>query len=64
MREVFQDVVGWTFVIEEVSANVYAVIGTDSVGHRVEMKGTDPKELLEEAKRSARRIRESAGEAR
>jgi len=30
----------------------------------VEIKGTDPKELLEEAKRSARRIRESAGEAR
>jgi hypothetical protein len=64
MRQSFQDVPGWTFEIEEVSANVYEVTGTDSVGHRVQMKGTDPDALLEDARKSARKIRESAHASR
>jgi hypothetical protein len=64
MKQSFPDVPGWTFDIEEVSANVYEVTGTDSVGHRVQMKGTDPDALLEDARKSARRIRESARASR
>lgn len=60
MKKSFQDVPGWTFDIEEVSANVYEVTGTDSVGHRVQIKGTDPDALLEDARESAKKIRERA----
>jgi len=59
VKQQFEDVPGWSFEIEEVSANVYEVTGTDSVGHRVQTKGTDPDALLEDARKSARTIRES-----
>ena len=64
MKQTFQDVPGWTFEIEEVSANVYEVTATDGVGHRVQVKGTNPYELLEEARKSARKVHESAGGSR
>jgi hypothetical protein len=38
--------------------------GTDRIGHRVQVKGTDPDELLEEAREGVRKIRESAGGSR
>ena len=60
MKQSFDDVPGWTFEIEEVSANVYEVTGTDSAGRRVQMKGTDPDVLLEDARKSARKISGSA----
>ena len=37
MKQTFPDVPGWTFEIDEVSANVYEVKGTDSVGHKLQM---------------------------
>ncbi len=58
MKKTFEDVPGWTFEIEEVSANVYEVTGTDMVGHRVQVNGTDPDDLFEDARRSARMILE------
>lgn len=60
MKQTFQELPGWTFEIEEVSANVYEVTGKDSVGHRVQMKGTDPDALLEDARKSAKKIREAS----
>ena len=60
MKQTFPDVPGWTFKIDEVSANVYEVKGTDSVGHKLQMKGTDPDALLEDARKSAKRIREAS----
>ena len=59
MKQQFDDVPEWTFEINEVSANVYLVVGTDTAGHRVERKGTDPDELLLDARRGARKIQES-----
>ena len=59
MKQSFQDVPGWTFEIEEVSANVYEVTGMDRGGHRVQVKGTDPDALLEDARKSAKKIREN-----
>jgi hypothetical protein len=61
MKQTFPDLPGWTFEIDEVSANVYEVIATDSVGHRVQVKGTDPDVLLEDARKSARKIRGNVG---
>jgi hypothetical protein len=60
MNQLFPDLPGWTFEIEEVSANVYEVTGMDAVGHRVQMKGTDPDALLEDARKSAKKIAESS----
>jgi hypothetical protein len=37
---------GWFFRVDEVSAGVYLVEGTDLWGRRVSRKGTDPDELL------------------
>lgn len=58
MKKMFQDLPGWTFEMEEVSANVYEVTGKDSVGHTVQMKGTDLDALLNDAKTAASTIRE------
>jgi hypothetical protein len=38
---------GWSFEIEERSAGVYRVRGTDLAGRTVEITGTDPDTLLE-----------------
>lgn len=56
MKHRFADVPDWTFEIEEVSANVYEVIGMDRAGHRVQAKGTDPDELLSDARTGAKKI--------
>jgi hypothetical protein len=57
MKQSFQDLPGWAFEIEEVSANVYEVTGTDSARRTVKVKGTDPDAVLEDAKTSAKKIR-------
>lgn len=46
----YQDLPGWTFEVDEVSAGVYKVVGSDSDGHTVEKTGTGPDELLEQCK--------------
>lgn len=56
MKKSFSDLPNWGFELEEVSANVYEVTGTDARGHRVQMKGTDPDELLQNARRGATKI--------
>jgi len=60
MKQSFQDLPGWAFEIDEVSANVYEVTGTDTDGHTVKLKGTDPETLLDDARTSAKKIHESA----
>jgi hypothetical protein len=47
---------GWDFKIEEVSAGVYRVRGTDRLGRSIEVTGTDPDTLLEECKRDASKM--------
>lgn len=46
----------WSFDVEEVSAGVYQVTGTDKYGRRIEEKGTDPDKLLIECQRAASRL--------
>jgi hypothetical protein len=52
--------VSWYFHVEEVSAGVYQVTGTDQAGRRVEMTGTEPEQLLSECRRQAVRISREA----
>ena len=44
---------GWSFHVEEVSANVYVVEGVDQAGRRVSRKGIDPEALLVQCKQDA-----------
>jgi hypothetical protein len=47
---------GWTFDVDELSANVFNVIARDSAGVRFEKSGTDADALLEEAEQYARKV--------
>jgi hypothetical protein len=60
MSITFPELPGWSFEVNEVSAGVYDVVASDSAGHRVESKGTDPDTLLQECRRSAERIMKQA----
>lgn len=51
---------GWSFEVDEVSAGVYKVRGTDQAGRHVESTGTDPDAMLLECKKAALRIVQSA----
>lgn len=49
----FEELPDWNFDVQETSANVYRVTGTDVAGRSVERVGLDPDELLNEAKQDA-----------
>ena len=51
--QTFPDLPGWTFTVDEVSANVYKIVGRDGSGRSVEATGTDYDALLKEARRWA-----------
>jgi hypothetical protein len=56
MNKTFPELPGWSFHVEEVSAGVYEVTGTDRFGHRVASKGIDLDEALRECRESAKKI--------
>jgi hypothetical protein len=56
MKRTFDDLPGWTFHIDEVSAGVYEVVGRDARGRQVSSKGTDFDALLAECKSAAARL--------
>jgi hypothetical protein len=60
MNKTFPELPGWSFHLEEVSAGVYEVVGTDGFGHRVSSKGIDLDELLRECRESAMKIARGA----
>jgi hypothetical protein len=53
MRKQFPDLPTWHFDMDEVSAGVYEVIGSDGLGHVVRAKGTDLELLVEQCRREA-----------
>ena len=56
----FDELPGWYFEVDEVSAGVYKVIGKDKSGRNIELTGTDPDGLIEECKKSAKQMVENA----
>jgi hypothetical protein len=57
MREEFSDLPGWTFEIDEVSNNLFQVVGRDSYGNRVEAMGVNSEaKPLEDCKRAAAKL--------
>jgi len=59
MRKTFPDLPGWSFDLDEISANVYEAIGTDKHGHRVSYTGTDLEEILNQCKCAAKEIEDT-----
>jgi hypothetical protein len=45
----FDELPGWTFTVEEISAGVYRVGGRDLAGRSVSLTGEDPDKLLQDA---------------
>ena len=56
MKKTFPELPAWSFDMDEVSAGVYEVVGTDGRGHRVSAKGTDLDAALEECRQQAMHI--------
>jgi hypothetical protein len=54
----FPELPGWSFSAQEVSANVFRVIGRDLQGRSVESEGLDLDLLLEECRIAAKRLTE------
>lgn len=52
---------GWSYSVEEVSAGVYQVFGRDTQGRSVDLRGTNPDELLARARDEAARISSDRG---
>ena len=48
----------WVFRGDEISPNMYKVYAKHVWGPSIELTGTDPDELLEEAKRTAKKMEE------
>jgi hypothetical protein len=61
MTTTFPELHDWVFEVDEVSAGVFRVSGVDQAGRSVEATGTDPDALLEECRRSAKRMRSFHG---
>lgn len=56
MEHRFEELPGWTFKMDEVSAGVYEVVAGDHAGHAVSAKGNDLDSLVEWCRNEARRI--------
>lgn len=53
MKKSFEQLPGWEFEIEEVSAGVYRTIGRDRNGRHLSYVGEDPEDLLRRCKAAA-----------
>ena len=53
MEQQFDELPGWRFTIDEVSAGVYEVIARDNHGRTFQAKGIDPEALLQRAREYA-----------
>lgn len=59
----FEELPGWTFEVEEVSAGVYMVTGRSSTGNRVEITTTNPDDGISEARDAAKHVDTNRGNA-
>jgi hypothetical protein len=59
MIKKYDDLPTWQFEFDEVSANVYEIVGTSEQGHKVSAKGLDVDQLIEQCKESAHKIEDS-----
>jgi len=53
----YEELPGWQFFVDEISAGVYKVWGKDLIGHNIEVTGMDPDLLLEKCKNYAEQFK-------
>lgn len=51
----------WRFTVQEISANVYKVVGIHKDGRSIEIVGTDPEKLLSECSAEAKTLSDHIG---
>lgn len=56
VTRIFTDMPGWVFKIEEISAGVYRVRGTDEFGRSAEVSGVGEDAVLNDCRRAAAAI--------
>lgn len=56
MKKKFSDLPNWKFDIDEVSANVYEIIGIDTTGEKISFKGYDLDEIIDQSRERAKEI--------
>jgi hypothetical protein len=56
MRKTLDHLPNWAFELDEVSAGVYQVVATHVAGCRIEAKGTEPDDLMEQAAADAEKM--------
>ena len=56
MKKTFPELPAWSFDMDEVSAGVYEVVGSDNRGNRVSAKGTDLDTAVEDCRQQALKI--------
>ena len=59
MIKKYDDLPTWHFDIDEVSANVYEVVGRSELAHKVSAKGEDVDHLIEQCRKAAHEIEDS-----
>lgn len=62
MTKTFDDLPGWNFDIDEISANVYRVKAHDEAGRNVEKTGLNLEKLIEECREFALEHLNSSGQ--
>lgn len=61
MKKKYSELPNWVFELNEVSANVYEVVGTNQFGQKVYGKGLELNELIDKCKKNAEEIERSRG---
>jgi len=56
MKKKYSDLPAWCFDLDEVSASVYRVVGTDNEGRVVTVTGEDLENVVEQCKTRAEEI--------
>ena len=54
MKKIYPELPHWTFDVDEVSAGMYQVVGTDEEGHSVCVNGTDVDEIIRKCRQEAK----------
>jgi hypothetical protein len=61
MPREYEDLPGWSFDVDEVSAGVYKAFGEDRAGRNIEETGLDPVVLIEKCRRAALKMVAESG---
>ena len=59
MRQEFSELPAWTFEVDQLSEQIYYVIGRDQTGHQVSAEGVDLEQIMQQCKKYAAYVDQS-----